>query len=938
MTTTKSIFVDSLSTTLTTEYTNSSNGNAIIKSINVNGQLANGANTLHTIGNNAQAWTWFGSSSIPYNTLGASTSEGFGVPYTIQLSTNRVLLIWQPHFMHVGGTLDYFGGTILHTQIVEYQTDKYVCGPIVNISLPAAYFNSNSYSLYNGPSSMSGSYIGTLIKGVALTATKVVFGLRLSSNFHLFKMTISGNQVDSSSVQNLSITGASYFNTTTAGDFDISVVPSNTSQVVVGGYAPTNWSLQSYNVPDSGAITNLSVLFNTAITVSTYHFAMTPIQKTAAANTQTYVVAAATAATTGSIQNITYNSNTQTFTLAGSAAAITASSAWAGLKGATLSTGTGDNAVILSTSTGVTANVQFYRQTNNAAASAAFSNVVMQSSVARSIYESFNWGDERAVFTLDCGLVTFDSLGVGNTIHTSAETQTTDRYIQQWFPFNDRPLYNRWATTTPIANWVPQWISRTSTSNTTNLGVANTTFNYLPWGHDYGNHYQWSDKADCWIVGQFGKLYAIGANGSVISEVSQYNFAQTSGGTPTLNYLYTIRHVAVNDSGIIHTMHEYGNGVNPSYNMNDSWSSLVNTLYAVSLQPVTSANRLANAAVLTVPTDMGGFLGCSLTAFTDYENRERAYFLYNSVIATPDTYIGTWAAANSSVGAAWTGSQYNTSLASTSTGAWNVGFNPNFRLVQDSPVANTNFEGTWRIYGAHGTSSLANYSYYGFSERYSRAGFASFNTASYPITTTTTVGYNTPYKRSSRTNVWSSYDPTANTTTPRVWSSVGGQINDIYGWFNRELYSNTHYQFVNIATTKFGYGVAFQQTEPSVNSAPRIFSFKNRDFNPTVTLSSNTSQYGATILIPTSRTSWSILAANVNVEYAVAGDTDTSRISVAIANSSGNTFYITNEQEVNSNSLYRASDTYVIAPGMTLKMKSNAPKTLTGLITVIEEI
>lgn len=936
MTTTRSIIVDSLSTTLTTEYTNSSNGNAIIKSINVNGSAANGANTLYTVGSSAQTWSWFGSSSTPYNTLGGMTSEGFGVPYPIQLSSNRVLLIWQPNFMHIGGTLDYLGGTVLHTQIVEFQTDKFVCGPIVNISLPAAYFNSSTYSLFSGVTGITGSYGGTLIKGVAVTSTKVIFGLRVSTNFHLFKMTISGNKVDSSSLQNLSLTGATYFNTTTAGDFAIAKVPSNTSQVVVGGYANNYWSLQAFNVPDSGAITNCSSLSNTGIAVSNYHFALAPLCKEATANAQVYILAATTSATAGIVQNWSYNSNTQTFAAVGSTSAITATTAWAGLTAVTLSTGTGNNAVLASTSTGITANVQFYRQTSNTAASNAVSNVAMQSSVARTIYEGFNWGDERAVFTLDAGLVTFDSLGVANTIHTTNDTTSTTRYIQQWFPFNDRPLYNRYATTSPIANWVPQWISRTNTSNTTNIGVANTTFNYFPWGHDYGNHYQWSDKADCWIVGQFGKLYALAANGTPIGEISQFNF--NASGTPTLNYLYNIRQVAVNDSGIIHTIHEYGNGVDPSYNMNDQWSSLVNTMYAVSLQPVIRPERLANTVPLTTPTDMAGFLSCSLTAFTDYNGQERAYLLYNSVIATPDTYIATWYGANSSANAAWTASQYNTAVASTTAGSWNVGFNPNLRLVQDSPVSFLSQEGLWRIYGSQGTNSLANYGYTGFSDRYTRASFASFNSASYSLTTTTNPGYGIPYKRSSRTNVWAWYDPTSGTTTPRVWSSVGGQINDMYGWFDRVNYANTFYQYVNIATTKFGYGVTFQQTEPAVNATPRIFAFKNRDFNPTATLSSNTNEYGAVITIPTSRTSWSVLASNVSTEYAVNGDPDTSKVTVAIANSSGNTFYITLDQEVNANSLYRASDTYVIAPNMTLKMRSNTPKALTGLITVIEEV
>ena len=933
MTTTRSIIVDNLSTTLTTEYTNSSNGNAVIKSINVNGK--GNTEIINTLSDSAEQWNWFGSTVTPYNSPYNYTQSGFGVPHKLQLSSDRVLLIWMPHFMHVNNKIDFLDGGVLHTQILEYQSNKYVAGPIVNIELGQNIFTDSNKTLYSAPHNVTDTYSSVHFKSIALTPTTVVFSLKVSGYFNVYKMNIVGNKVDSSSLINRNLN--SDFSLT-AYDYDINHVPGNTAQFVIGSASNTNWKLAPYQVSNS-SISLLSAAFDTGFAVvATSGFAMTNMQKTATANSVTYAAFCPTSSTSAQLRLYSYNSSTYAFGAVGSAVTVSSGSgAWAGVQAGCVSTGTNADCVIAASMEGVTNSIYLYRQTNaNQASNSITAQPTLHVTKPRSLHETHQWGDERVVFVGESLLVTFANNGVATSIHNSSQTTSTDRWQQQWFPFNSRPIYNRVAAGTPIINWVPQWLSRVNVTSNTSVGVESQSSNYLPWGHDYGTHYQWSDKADCWMVGQYGKIYAISNTGVVLDEISTYNLSLNF---PSATYpsTFEIKHLAVSKSGKIHI----GAERLPEF-IQYQWNSYSDGyVIPITTQPVLKAKDLNKTSAILNPTAINGFLGCSLVAFTDYYNVERAYYLYHYNTSTPDTYIGHFTDAIGSNAAVWT-TGINTQIASTTVGDWNRGPNSNFRLIQDTPCTITHPEGFWRVYGPRGTQTAAYINSFYFSDAHTRAGsngttsFTSL-TMSNLLSDNANFGYGIPYKRTTRTNVLASFDSTLYDT--RVISSINGRINDVYGWYDKNTGSYQDFRYPNIAVTKFGYSVVFQQTSSNTKQTPRIYVFNTSNlYSQSITLSSNNSEYGSAVTLATGRTSWSIHTANVSVVYNCTGEDDPAKISVALANSSGNTFYISNQQEVNANSLYRASDTYVVAPGMSLKMKTDTPYSLTGLITVIEEI
>ena len=142
MTTTKAIITSSIPTDVTTVYTNSSAGGAVLKSINLNG-IADST----VIQENADAleWSYFGSPLHAF--CPPNYNNAHGAPHVVQLSDDRILLLYLPHCLHYGHALDYMGGDQLHAQICEYQTNKYVAGPITNVQMPTAEFNSITYSI-----------------------------------------------------------------------------------------------------------------------------------------------------------------------------------------------------------------------------------------------------------------------------------------------------------------------------------------------------------------------------------------------------------------------------------------------------------------------------------------------------------------------------------------------------------------------------------------------------------------------------------------------------------------------------------------------------------------------------------------------------------------------------------------------------------------------
>ena len=481
--TTKTIITPTISTALTTAYTNNTTTGAVLKSINLNGV---GDPTKFVAATGATESSFFGSSINPLTQI---SQQGFGIPFPVQLTADRVLLISLPHFQHMGGTLDYMGGNTIHTQVVEYTGEKYINYPIVNVALPTAEFTAAATGLFT--TRCSPGYGQPVIKAVALSPTVVVVAYRcagVTNAFRLMRININGNTVDQTSVVDLDLTGVLYFNTSASTLlFDIALVPGDTTKVLVGGQGATQYSVQAFNIPASGALSSASNLFSLGVANSTYGFSFDTIVGAATSNTSVYCVAASTAATTFAALLFSYNSATTTenlkFTLTGTAITITTPNVDAinGLNVAGISTDTNANGVIgLAAQTG---NTSFftYRQTSLTQVMTVVVTTALQHATQKNLQRSFKWGPNKIVFMGDTGLlVAYDNAGTVTNLLPATETTNADRYQQQWIPFNTRPLYNLYDPQNVLTSRVPQWYSRTTNITTVSAvatgGTATLTY------------------------------------------------------------------------------------------------------------------------------------------------------------------------------------------------------------------------------------------------------------------------------------------------------------------------------------------------------------------------------------------------------------------------------------------------------------------------------
>lgn len=941
--TTKAVITNNVSTTLTSVYTNTTGVGADLKAVNINGV---GNSAVFNTATGSSEWTFFGSNVNPYLQASAASGTGFGIPYPVQLSDNRVLIFFLPHFQHRGGTFDFMGGNTIHTQILEYQTNKYVAGPIVNVALPTAAYNSATYSLWSQPNNMSGSYAQGNFRAIALSSTKVVAAYRIGTAFRLMRFTISGNSV-SHTTADLDLTGATYFNSTTAGAYDLAIVPGNPNKVVVGGYATTNWALQAFNIPDSGALSSASALTSTGIAVSAYHFDICNMVKTATAGITPYIIAAATSATAGSAVIFNFNDSLNTFTVSGTAQNLpAASSAWSGIAAACLSTGTGVNAVIAFTATGTPNTISFCRQTSSAGASVTTTTLTLQHSAVRSLTEKYQWGDERVVLIGDTStLVCYDSSGVATNLLPATETTNTERIQQMWFPFNSRPLYNLNDVASVFAERNHQWMSRTNVVGTTGVGVPNMRGNYFPYGHNYGGGYAWSEPADCWIIGQNGRLYAVDKTGVVQSEIAIYDYSTL------LNWQYRVSQVGVTPSGKILFSCEYRIGVwgGGNYNCWNTWNNFSDSMYTSTTESVTAAVDLGKSKLLAGPTNTSGFIAMSLTPFIEeigatgspLVRTERAYLfnMYNPG-GNNQGYIWQW---NGSTNA-WT-AVTTISLASTTTGqSWMTGWRIPYKLMQDTPASGTYTVGYWRVVGAYGHNSAANYQRFGTSERYLPASFGSFNTQSYLLDNTgSTQGQGLTFQQytsGSRASlqVAAIYDETLQ--TPRIFTSISGRMGLFRGYFLTTGVSN-NYRYVNVAVTKFGYTTAYINTSTTPQTATAYVWNTTNYSVPQATLTTGIGN-GWITTYPTGKISWQNHGLTVDAVYTVSGIPDDVKFYLALDDNEGNVFYLNNGQGLSivtaDTGLYRSEDAYSIPNGYSLKVRADTENSLATLLTITEKV
>lgn len=927
MTTTKSVITASIPTDLTTIYTNSTAKGAVLKSINING-IGDPTVVQETVG--GEEWSIFGSNINPIVSNHAASGAGWGVPYTVQLGDNRVLLLSLPHFQHYGGNQDFFGGNTMHAQITEYQTNRFVAGPIVDITLPTAAYSDASYSLFSLPESRSGRGRGNF-QAIALSPTVVVCAYRIRSTFRLFRLTITGNSVNNTNITNLDLTGATFFNTTAPQDFDLAVVRGDTTKVIVGGYATSNWCLQAFNIPTTGALSLATALYNTGIGVSAYNFAIAPVTKTAIANTTTYLAAGCTAAGSFDAQLFSFNSATPAFTAVGIKVTYARSGTINGLDIQCLSTNDTPNAVIAAVDSGGPSNIYFYRQTTltQAVSAGSVTSTALQHATAKSIIKGYNWGDERAVFLgANSLLVGYNSAGVATNLITATQDSTFTGAAQGlWFPFNSRPLYSYYnANNMPDPSNVPQLYSRKVVTSNTSFGIKDSFNTYFPYGHDYDSrHYSWSDVANCWMVGLGGKIYALNKSGVVLSEYKPYDSNNTWASTTT------IRDLSVSATGKVVFVMEYGTGYGVSYQPSTTWSGLVNQLYAGTTDIVTAGENLFSTSSPSA-TNLSGFLCGKFYKFADSTGKEIMYYSFMRTIATPALAVAKW------------DDSWGTTIQcapSYTAGAWHVGWRKPYRLFM-SQKPNTGYtEGRWRVIGSYTANSEANNAYLGCSiTPYAFGNFGSMNTNEKVLNANTVVN--------GRALVG---DTNKNFSVAVIYDTLLSKYRILYSSANNFtgetadtdflLSENANLKYIKLRLAKSLAAISMNNTT-ATDQIPVAYIFDTKlvtgPYTPTYTLTGTAGEGQITTDLK-DRVNIGLYGDGIAKNYLCVGSGESVALSMAINNGS-NDFYITTGigQTLSSSGIYRSTDTYLIPAGHSLKMKTNLPNSLGSLVTVVEEI
>ena len=945
MTTARSIILSSVANTLTTVYTNTTGKTSALKSVNISG--IGDPQTLNTIAGGDE-WLYFGTNMAPLipNAFGGSGNYGYSVPISVPLSANRLLLIWQPDFMHNLAQNDLHARTTIHTQIVEYTGTKYRAGPIVNVDINGfvgSYTNSAGITLHTKPESSSIHGSSPSFKAIALSPTKVACTIRAQGYFQLFRLSIVGNSVELSGLTNLNLTTGSFL--TTSYHYDIAPVSGSTTQITVLGADGTSWKIRSFNVPDTGAITALGTIFDTTITHSTYMGAVCRNNKTAVGNLTYYTVACTTSATAGSIRLISYDNSTNTFVLVGAAAALTAASgAWRGIKAECLSADTTSNAVVVTNDDGNTTLIRTYMQTSTAAATNTLVNLTINTSVStRTISFSFRWGDSRAVFVGDNSLFMVDSAGTGTDLISNINDSTsTTAYRNLWYNFESKPLYTFYDPGLVQMDRIAQYYSRTGMTSSTNSGVRTSTGNYFPWGPEYGNHYDWSEVAGCWMVAQYGKIYAINIDGVILDEISLNNLYPDLSST---TFQMDIRNLIVLPSGRLLMCIAPYTMTHPTYTHRYTfqWVSSATTGYAISTQPILNPkdlNRASNQTVLGLSTFAAS---AHLTSHVDFNGEERAYLLWHDGAASPVTQISQY------YGTGWQ-TTTSTSFTTAAAGAWNVGYNSTNKLIQDTPATALYPRGLWRIIG-NNISTLAETKQLYVSQIYDILTSASSLSPVSSITlnnTGTYSRYGITANKSKNIAVVATHNPrTAINTPTHVWSSIEGKLNSPYGWYAGQYGTNvqtSNSQYTSIAVSSRGYAVAFNSTSGVSNAISVAYVFDSlQTATPRVTFA-NTSNSGFYTLKAIGDTTFQVYnAANatnsvVDAVYTLTGNNDTAKFTLALFDGS-NTFFIANQSVSTSNTTYvRTNDTYLLANNNSIRIASDKPYALSALLTFVEEV
>lgn len=686
----KSIISNGISTALTSIYTNSTGQDAALKAFNVN--LPGTSIATSTGGSD---WTFFGD----YQPWADNGIHRRLHPQTIRLSTNRLLFLWTEHWGTMsassGGDADISANNQVYTQIVEYQTNKYVCGPIVPVTVGASsVFDSNYRPLRSNRGNGT-----SMIKGVALTSTKVavLFCGTTSNNNYLVNLNIVGNRV-SQTVYGVDIVG-----TVVNGVAGIESVPGNTNKVIIGGRSSATantYGMGVYEVTGSANPTLLGSAFNTGVACFSNGNTQSALSLHRRSD-PTYIFATYNASAVDIVAGIvTFNDATNAFTLVSSSTLV----APAGTQDyqypiqiGCASNGTDySSCIVAGTATFTAAWIQSSGTTINttgtsANAGTAFNNISYA-------YDKYNWGNQRVIFTLPCmNYLSFTGNGTsGGSLGWLSQAPTNAQaYPSAWFAnFDSRPLYvyqDANATSAPV-----YLRALTNPSSATSYGTSSSTGNYLPFGQPTGKHYQWNEAAQCWVVAMGNNWYALDRNGVILSERGPAT------GTHQPSSDHSVKAISILPNGTIYFgADSYGfNSATASRVLTTSQMSQTMSLY-YSSTPVSSPSLISSFAV-SGGSGSGNQI-FDVVSWIDASGNPNALALY-SLTSSTTMYLYYTSGATFSVG------NSDTTLTTNTTGSPGYGY-PNGAWVWTSPPSSTNPNGLGIFVGGNrvnnGNSSMA---------------------------------------------------------------------------------------------------------------------------------------------------------------------------------------------------------------------------------------
>lgn len=937
MTTTRNIILSTVANTPTTVYTNSTGKTAILKSMNING--IGDSQTLNTV-TGADEWIYHGTNQAPIIPPGfrASNQYGYGVPLSIPLSADKLLLVWNSTYMHNLGEMDISNN--VHMQVVEYTNGKYRAGPIVNAYLTVSnvFASATGPTVHTSPSGVASNTGGSCLKGVALTSTKVVLAFRYSSVFAIHRVTINGNTPELSNITTLSVTGQF---STTAKDFDIVSVPDTTDQVMVWASGASFWQAAAYSVPNSGALSQLGSTYTTSLTQTTYPGSICRTANSTVAGLAYFTAVGSTTTTAASIQLFSYNISTYAFTTINTNNITSAGSAWYSIKAQCLSSDGTPNAVVMTVDPSNGATIYYYRQTSLSTVSVAQNIGTFngsRSASTRSIRQTYRWGNSRAIFQGDNCLCVVDSSGTfTDLISSTADSTNTSDYYNLWYNFESRPLYSFYDPGSIDPLRPAHYHARTGMTSSTSVGTRTGQGNYFPWGHDYGNHYGWSDQAGCWIVAQYGKLYAISVDGDILSEVSLDTLFPD---LTTNTYAYDIRNVYVLPSGkILFSLMSYSmTTIGYTFFVGTNWTGWgLTTGYACVTQPILNAKDLNKAVTqnyisLSTPACTSHLIG-----HVDFNGDERAYLIWHSTAAAPVTVISQY------YNGGWVSST-TTSVGSTTAGSWNRGYNGRLKLIQAYPCTAQYPRGLWRFIGPIGTSSLANIRslYVGaLYDPFTQASSMACSQSSMNDGSSVYSSYGVSCKSSNNITVVADWDAVTAGAPTRVWASIEGRLNYLRGWYSSA--NSTNAQYTTTAVSNRAYLVAHNNTTNAANIVAQVHLFDTIDFANTRVTIANTSNSGFYTLKRMNDTTVEVYnAANstnavTDAVYTITGPTDRAKATITITSGS-NTFFVANQTISASNTTFvRINDSYLLGNGNYIQVYADKPYALSAMLNIVEE-